>query len=302
MPKHNEIVTLAGLASFLKGEVNGNWINIPGPGHSKSDRSLGVRFDSTAPNGFALNSFAGDHEKECRSHVLQLLSNVVLDNTSLNTPAEASIEKEAEVEKLKHARSIWLASSPLAGTAAERYLVGRGCSAFHAAKINGVLKFNPHCQFAAKIAPAMVAKMESIFTSEFRGIHRTAIELDGSGKFSFPGQIRSKMMLGRATGSAVKLFPCASIMGIAEGIETALSAAIVSKLPVWALLSANGVKQFPVIPEVKHLIIFADNDDTGIRAATTCAQCHHYAGVVVTVQIPPAPFKDWNDFLKGKGK
>jgi hypothetical protein len=41
----------------------------PGPGHSAIDRSLSVKLDSNAPDGFVVHSFAGDDPLVCRDHV-----------------------------------------------------------------------------------------------------------------------------------------------------------------------------------------------------------------------------------------
>jgi hypothetical protein len=48
------------IAQALGGEVSGRQVRAPGPGHTEKDRSLSVRFDSGAPEGFITNSFAGD--------------------------------------------------------------------------------------------------------------------------------------------------------------------------------------------------------------------------------------------------
>jgi hypothetical protein len=68
--------TLSEIATALGGSVNGEWINIRGPGHGPSDRSLGIKFDKTAPDGFVVNSFAGDDLHVCRSYVKALLSKI----------------------------------------------------------------------------------------------------------------------------------------------------------------------------------------------------------------------------------
>ena len=52
-------------------------------------------------------------------------------------------------------------------------------------------------------------------------------------------------------------------MGIAEGIETALSAHLIFKMPVWAALSAGGIRDFPVITGITFLRILADHDAAG---------------------------------------
>jgi RecA-family ATPase len=57
------------LAAALDGEVSGNQILAPGPGHSKRDRSLSVKPDAEAAEGFVVHSFAGDDPIVCRDHV-----------------------------------------------------------------------------------------------------------------------------------------------------------------------------------------------------------------------------------------
>jgi hypothetical protein len=60
-------------AKALGGEVAGSQVLCPGPGHSLKDRSLAVRFDPTAPDGFVVYSHAGDDNIECRDYVRERL-------------------------------------------------------------------------------------------------------------------------------------------------------------------------------------------------------------------------------------
>jgi putative DNA primase/helicase len=63
---------LASLARALGGEVSNGQVLCPGPGHkSASDRSLSVKPDPGAPDGFLVHSFAGDDPILCRDHVRQ---------------------------------------------------------------------------------------------------------------------------------------------------------------------------------------------------------------------------------------
>jgi hypothetical protein len=57
------------MARALGGEVSGQQVSAPGPGHSPMDRSLSIKIDPTAPDGFLVNSFSGDDPAECRDHV-----------------------------------------------------------------------------------------------------------------------------------------------------------------------------------------------------------------------------------------
>jgi RecA-family ATPase len=53
-------IDLRSLARALGGEVRGDEVLCPGPGHSARDRSLAVKLDDNAPGGFVVHSFADD--------------------------------------------------------------------------------------------------------------------------------------------------------------------------------------------------------------------------------------------------
>ena len=83
-------------------------------------------------------------------------------------------------------------------------------------------------------------------------------------------------MLGRASGAAIKLDADEVLtlgLYIGEGVETCLAAHLAGFCPVWALGSANGIANFPVLPGVEAINILGEVDDGGANdsAATTCA-------------------------------
>ena len=57
------------MAQALGGKVSGGQVLAPGPGHSPADRSLSVKPDPDAPEGFVVHSFAGDDPIACRDYV-----------------------------------------------------------------------------------------------------------------------------------------------------------------------------------------------------------------------------------------
>ena len=61
------------IAEALGGDVANGEALVPGPGHSAEDRSLAIKCDSTAPDGFIVHSFAGDGPIACRDHVRRKL-------------------------------------------------------------------------------------------------------------------------------------------------------------------------------------------------------------------------------------
>jgi hypothetical protein len=59
------------IARFLGGDIIGrNRVLVPGPGHSKADRSLLIGIDPSAPNGFQVSTFSSkDDWRACRDYV-----------------------------------------------------------------------------------------------------------------------------------------------------------------------------------------------------------------------------------------
>jgi 5S rRNA maturation endonuclease (ribonuclease M5) len=64
-----DLPDLQSLARALGGEVSGGQVLAPGPGHSASDRSLSVKLDAGAPDGFVVHSFAGDDPIQSKDYV-----------------------------------------------------------------------------------------------------------------------------------------------------------------------------------------------------------------------------------------
>ena len=74
-------------------------------------------------------------------------------------------------------------------------------------------------------------------------------------------------------GSAIRLFPVAEHLAIAEGIETALAVHRDFGIPCWAAANAGLMEKFIVPEGVRKVSIFGDNDSnyTGQKAAYTLA-------------------------------
>jgi putative DNA primase/helicase len=100
-------------------------------------------------------------------------------------------------------------------------------------------------------------------------------------------------------GCAVRLSPIdGETLGIAEGIETALSAIeLHNGMPVWAALNTSLLAKFDPPPEVKHLVVFADADVAGLGAAARLAE-RLQGRVRFEIKAPPEPAKDWNQVLQ----
>ena len=151
--------------------------------------------------------------------------------------------------------------------------------------------------------PAMIARVdpsdEARATGERAALHRTY--LDGYGGKAEVGSPR-KMLGSMPTGAAVRLMPHADILGISEGIETALAAAALFNVPVWAALTADLLLAWEPPTSVSTIMIFGDNDVsfTGQAAAFGLARRLKAKGLTVFVELPPRVGTDWNDILLEK--
>lgn len=103
-------------------------------------------------------------------------------------------------------------------------------------------------------------------------------------------------------GGAVRLFPVGRVLGVAEGVETAIACHEGWGVPVWATLSASLLEAFEPPIEVEKLIIFGDNDSTftGQAAAYSLAKkvSRKYN---VSVEIPGLVDTDWLDEMFNQG-
>jgi len=284
-------MSLHELARRLNGAVNAGWINIRGPHHSASDRSLGIRFDAAAPDGFRVHSLAGEVESECRAHVKSLIQKLNGEFCDICEPEHPP--REGIVARTKQAMALWQEGTSPIGTLVEVYLNGRRC-ALESIPGNDVIRFHPACPFGTLRVPAMVALITDAVIGEPIGIHRTAIKDDGSGK-RFGGD--SKKVLGLARRGVIRLQPASDRVGIAEGVESALSAAQVFGTAVWAGTSAGGIAAFPILKGIKRLTVFADHDEPGLKAACACCRRYQAAGIDAKLRYPARADSDWNDFM-----
>lgn len=89
-------------------------------------------------------------------------------------------------------------------------------------------------------------------------------------------------------------------IGIAEGVETALSATQITGVPCWASLGGNRMKQIQFPSEIRLVYIFADNDEPGQKYAQEASDRFNRWKIDTCIWSPPEKHKDWNDVLNDK--
>lgn len=115
---------------------------------------------------------------------------------------------------------------------------------------------------------ALVARVVDV-EGETASAHLTYLREGAKARVEAPRKLLSSVAGCR--GAAVRLMPIdGSVLGIAEGIETALAASrLHGGLPVWCALNAQLLTKFVPPPEIHRVVIFADADVAGLRAAWT---------------------------------
>jgi putative DNA primase/helicase len=114
-------------------------------------------------------------------------------------------------------------------------------------------------------------------------------------------EISKRVMKGKLPdGCAIRLAPEKAVMGVAEGIETAISAAIMFDMPVWACINGTLLSKWIPPAKAEQVTIFGDHDAN----FTGQAKAYHLANRLevqfkrkANVMIPPAVGYDWNDHL-----
>jgi putative DNA primase/helicase len=259
------------VARALGGEVTGCNVLAPGPGHSQADRSLSIKIDSGACDGFIVHSFAGDDPIACRDHVRHIIGLSKRargrERSMPRRPWPDPIKSNDVTASVALALGIWDEANDPRGTVVEAYLRSR--KLVLSDYLSGhVLRLHPALKFNGAAVPGMVALFRDVATNEPCGLHRTFLDRGG--------RKLGRRMLGRAKHAAIKLDADEGVvlgLVIGEGVETGLAAQLAGFRPVWALGSAGALAEFPVLPGIETINILGEIDDGGAnrRATQACA-------------------------------
>lgn len=258
--------SLRAIAYALGGEVSGGQVLAPGPGHRPHDRSMSVRLSSAAPDGFVINSFAGDDWRTCRDHVRAKLGIAREIRSVAERPQRPEINLAEQAAK---ARRLWRKRQPVEVSVAERYL--RQARAYRG-PIPATLGFLPP---SADYPPTLIAAfgmasepepgVVAIADAAVRGVHVTRLLPDGSDRIS-------KATIGRGSvGAPIALFPPNDLLGLAivEGIEDGLSIHAATGLGVWVAGTAGRMPALAdAIPDYADCVtVFGHDDPAGRKGA-----------------------------------
>jgi putative DNA primase/helicase len=201
---------------------------------------------------------------------------------------------DANAEKVAH---LWGQCVPLVpGDPVTLYLKRRGfggvwplpeCLRLHVAL--------PYWQDGTKLGefPAMVAPL--VANGRIVALHRTYLTRGGS-KAPVPTAKKLTAAAGPLAGACIPLhLPRRGVLGIAEGIETALAGWRASSVPTVAAYCAGNLAAWQWPANVQRVVIFADADTAGQEAADTLRARAMRAGLHVEVLTPSEHGADWCD-------
>lgn len=180
------------------------------------------------------------------------------------------------------------------GDLAHAYLTARGIDELIYPK---ALRFAPRMKDGeGGVRPCMVAMVAGPDGKPVT-MHRTFLRPDGLAKADMASP--RKLMPGALPdGACVRLCDYTSgPLGIAEGIETAMSASGLYTLPVWAAINATMLAKWTPPDGCDEVAVFGDHDPKFGGQAAAYALAHRLAvkGIAVTVHIPAMPGTDFND-------
>jgi putative DNA primase/helicase len=272
--------------------LGGHWAHGKGmgrcPAHDDRTPSLGLRLGSRA---LLLHCFAGC----ATADVLAALARRGIATRSLfDGNAEEFRPTSTPEGPDVNAVRLWRNSAPVCGTAADRYLSSRaiGC---RSTELRYLEKTPLGPRGRASFQPALVAALRT--DAGVIAIQRTFLTPTAT----LADMESPKRGLGRYGVASVRLHaPISGRLGLAEGIESALSAYSLRKIPCWATLGNERFGLVSIPDSVTELHLFLDADAGGNLAEARGRARHERPGRTIVAHRPDAPFNDWNDALRAR--
>ena len=227
-----------------------------------------------------------------------------IDPAQEESPTQRTLspEEEAERERLRKVTQLWAEASPIvSGDPVWTYLANRGLNPQNASPEVRYHKALEYLDEDGKVAGTYAAMLSRVTDKNGRvvNLHRTYLEDGKKASVARP----KKLMPGAFKGAFVRFGEVKDVVGLAEGIETALACTELFSLPVWATLGVTNLANAVDLPKrVTSVRIYADNDKSYAGQAGAYTLGHKLAvkGLDVKVITAPKVGTDWLDFLNGK--
>lgn len=304
----NESINAATLADAMGAKRSGLGYLTRCPAHGDRTPSL---FFKDGDKAILFKCFAGCSGDE----VVEALRNRGdwSGDKTWQAPTLKQDEEEARRKQQQKAQSLWHTASEIEpGDPVHRYLTEtRRLNLSH---IPTDLRIAPSLEYwtvdddakprLVTKTPALLAAVRGL-SGELLALHRTYLSTDGTKfkpeAYGMPASAPVKKVVGSIGGGAIHLHEPGDTLLVAEGLETALAAHILSGYPAWAAVSAGNMERIEIPSEVKTLIICVDNDEAGERASAKLARRLRNNGIEAMLSIPglihPQEGTDWADIV-----
>lgn len=222
---------------------------------------------------------------------LEKVRSVVGLSKKVSIPVGANFDPRPALNKL------WLLSNRLTGSdMVSRYLHSRGLVL---TPLN--IRYSTSCydSDSGKRYHALIARIQK---ADGKPICLHRIYLENDHKAGIPSPKKLMPATESLRGSSVRLFSSqdkmfwSGILGVAEGIETAIACAHKFSVATWACLSSTLMPSWTPPLQIREIVVFGDNDANyaGQKAAHKLAHILHNKGLIVRVKIPER-VGDWAD-------
>lgn len=263
--------------------LGGRWTGNGGlclcPAHDDRSPSLSVRLGRAR---LLLHCFAGCTARD----ILDALKAGRLIAPGAPVACDAGRDPRQGPDMRAAAIRLWGAARAVEHTPAALYLASRGLIGTSALRFHARTPHGP--KPLTRFRAAMIAAVRD--EAGIVGVQRTFLQ-NCTGRPS----VAARSGLGRFGRGAVRLAPCAARLGLAEGIESALSASAIFGVPCWATLGTERFALVSIPPQVTELLLFLDHDGGGRRAEMLARAAH--PELAIEAHYPPRAGDDWNDVL-----
>lgn len=248
-------------------------------------------------------------------------------------PCSGPSEEDILLADAKNARRMkcaWDAAVPMnapEALAARVYLARRGLMGvgYGIAPVQqDALRFHPGMDFYEEVINEDTGEVAKVLRGQFPAIlaatkypngQRVAIQRyfitpEGTkAPFAKTKKMMPTLQTRTPQGSSTQLDKAGLVLGVGEGLETMLSARLLTGLPVWATHTAGMLEATAVPDETRYVIVFADKDrsERGRQAALTLIERMRGEGRKAVAYMPPMEIPegkksvDWNDVLLADG-
>lgn len=263
---------------------------VPSHGQGRGDRCHSLSLRDGEDGKLLVYCHAGCRAEDILAEIRK--RGLASDASCVNARSRINADRRSLSE---YARELWHQAQVIEGTLAERYFRRhRGITV----SLPPSLRFHPQVKVPRerRWLPALIAAASS-GDRVVGAVQVTWLNPATAAKADIDPPRRT---FGPLNQAAVRLGPATKSIGLAEGVETALSAAELHGVPTWATLGAARFERVQIPAGIERIHIFGDADAAGEAKAGGAAR--RLARDYLVSLHWPTEGKDFNDVLLAQRK